>query len=626
MRRWYRAVRFVLFAVSGGMTAALTALVLVNVCLNTGLEPLINRQPERLRVTWALALMLEPGHVYVWGLNIRSQTLVDQWEITASHVTGDIDLDALWYQRFIASDVSGEGVTFRYRVRADNPPPADVPTALADAQPPIGGLKNPPDPAPEDLYPPPTHPWLVSLTDVDLHTTDVWMSEYRFDGDSVLTGSFLIEGAFVDADLSLQVGETRARRGREVVAEQILGHIDLLIDGMDRLLDRGDDTFRSVSATLALSANAHDLDFVSFYLGRFPWLSLDGSGEVALSLAFEGGALQPGSKVTADFPDLTVGFMSYDITGRGALVAAVVDHDGVPESRIGVDFREFVISRRDRIGALVTGEGFHLDATSPDVGLNMPFTHIAARLEFPESRIVDIEPYNEFLPQDIGFSILGGRGTLRGELAVSTEDNIARGDLWITGQSVQAKYEPFTLGGGLDIHAHLAEGRLDKGYYDMSGTMIDLHQMSIVDSGAPEHASRGWSASLEMPHGIAQVGAADYLDATLAMRCSDSKPFVALFVQKGQLPRWAGGLLEVDDVSGSLRLRLGLYRMRIDPAEVLGGRYQLLMRLSKTPKATVGDLYARYGKLSLGLGLHGGPAHVQVFGARAWYDRQPPLE
>ncbi len=69
-------------------------LLLSNVVLNSGLvEPLVNRKPERFTLHWGRALMLWPGHIILWDVEMGGQVRAQVWDIRAPRVSGRI---ALW--------------------------------------------------------------------------------------------------------------------------------------------------------------------------------------------------------------------------------------------------------------------------------------------------------------------------------------------------------------------------------------------------------------------------------------------------------------------------------------------------------------------------------------------------
>ena len=93
---------------------ALAALYLLgaNLFLNTRLASwVINRHPERFRVSWSSAWSAWPGGVWVRGLVLRGRSANDvAWTVAVERGHGWIDAPALLRRRFVVNGFRGEGV------------------------------------------------------------------------------------------------------------------------------------------------------------------------------------------------------------------------------------------------------------------------------------------------------------------------------------------------------------------------------------------------------------------------------------------------------------------------------------------------------------------------------------
>lgn len=69
-------------------------LLISNAVLNAGLvEPWVNRKPERFTLHWGRALMVWPGYITLWDVDMGGQVRTNAWQIHAPRVSGRI---ALW--------------------------------------------------------------------------------------------------------------------------------------------------------------------------------------------------------------------------------------------------------------------------------------------------------------------------------------------------------------------------------------------------------------------------------------------------------------------------------------------------------------------------------------------------
>lgn len=596
-----------------------------NVFINTGLHLLLNLQPERVRITWDRAWTIYPGDVEVVGLAVRVQEPVLQWMVTADHATGHVDVAALTEYRFVASHLRSEGVTFRARMRRESPRTADEP----DATPPIDGFENPSIYPPEALYGPPGRIFRIELTDLDVTGVhELWVEDFRLFGDARITGALQLHaGRWVQLDdLQLDVNGAELSLNGAPLASAVKGTVNATLTGVDPAEEGGTDILAHLDARAVLSAQGEGLQFLSYYLRKAPWLRIDGGdGPIELDVSIGAGKVLDGSRIGVNARGLRLRFLSYMVTGDGNVRVAVSPLEGVPEAQLAVEFFDYAVRRESDKSPMVKGTGLRVTANTASLNLTAPFETLDVGLELPDSEIPDLSVYNDFLPRDLGSSLVGGRGRAHGGLTASTEDGIARGDLYLRASDVRSKLGAVAVGGDVSLHAHLAEGHFETGVYVLSGTTLSLKHVNLV---APANARKGkddayaWWAEVTLPRATVSVGAPVFLDAKVTLKCRDSVPFVTLASRGVALPGWTRGLLKIKSLSGEASVLLGDDTLVV-PQLVLRGRdTELRMRVRRRREEFYGALYARYGILSLGVELLGPKARFHVFGPRRWYDRQ----
>lgn len=603
-----------------------SVLVLENVFINTGLHLLVNPQPERALITWRAAYSIWPGEVHAWGLGVRVQDAQTQWELTSEQVSGVIDLPALLEHRFAASALRGDGATFRMRMRVEVPPPSGV----SIATPAITGLENPPSPSPEAAYGPPGRLFRIELDDVVVaHLREIWVEDYRFVGDSRLSGELDLLGGewFGLPQATLEVASGDVTLASAPIASAVRGRIDAAVSGGNPADLPGLELLSAITARARLDADVEDLRFLSFYLRKAPWLTISGGkGPLSLDVSIDQGRFLDGSRLAVDARNLVARFLSYAVSGDGKVRVDVAGGTGASEGKLGVDFFDYSISKWGDDVSHVRGTGLRVTARTSSLTLSEPFESLSVTLDIPDSTIPDASVYNVYLPNDLGFSLLGGAGRAHGHLEASTEDGLARGDLYLEASSVRGRMGDVGLAGNVSVHAHLAEGNLETGTYDISGSRLKLRSVAVVDRAEERKGrddSRGWWADISLPKGRAIVGAPVFLDAHLGLSCRDSVPFVTIFSQMEPLPGWARGLLHVKRMSGEAHVLLGDDTLFVPAFTLRGGQTELRMRLRRKRLEYFGNLYARFGILSLGLELEGPKSEVHLFGALPWYQAQP---
>lgn len=656
MRPGHRLRNILLSIVVALAALPIAAWVGLLVFLNVSLPILVNQQPERIRMTYDVAWVLPSGQVEVHNLEVRQQSPNDQWLLHVDEAVGAVDLRALLDHTIHVTSANGHGVSFRWRARADAPkhladPSVSVDVAAvgqpglpgstqagfqvipdelaADWTAPIPGFTNPPQPSPEAIYPHAT-PWRVQLDGVRADTVrEIWVGDYQYSGDADVSGALTLEAhKWLEVQsVQLQLNGGTITRGAEPMLKQLRGEASVDLVGTNPEALAGRDLFGQISARLALSAEVANLAFLDFYLQSAPWLHLSGGvGELRVDVKVEDGAFQVGSTVAADVQDIVARFLSYSVVGDGKVRLGVETMDDVARTALTVDFLDYAIHHDGDAAPHVKGQGFRVSATTADRALDRPFTSLDVVLDLPEAEVPDVSVYDAYLPRDLGLRLLAGTGTVKGHLEASTGDKLCRGEIDLRAEGVRATLDDLTFSGDVAVHAVVPSGSLETGAYDISGTSVDLRQIRVISGGSNRDGkddSTGWWASIKLPGGSVAAGAPIFLDGNLDVKFRDTVPFITVFSEKQPLPGWIRGLLGVKPVSGTTRIQMGDAVLRVSRFQLFAGQFEVLLELRRRQEM-VGKLYARFGKLSLGMALTAGEKNqFQLFNARSWYDAQP---
>ncbi|HLK40105.1 MAG TPA: hypothetical protein VKU41_25290 [Polyangiaceae bacterium] len=169
--------------------AAAFYVVGMNVFLGTRLfRSAINADPDSLRVEYASARSLLPGHIHVEGLHIRGRDHHVEWILVVDRCDFRASFSELLHKRFHASDVRAEGLSMRVRRRRDTftreetaalaPVPGFVDPPLTDVGPPLAPLTD-------ENY----NLWSIRLDGVDVrHVREIWIDTLRYTGDLHVLG------------------------------------------------------------------------------------------------------------------------------------------------------------------------------------------------------------------------------------------------------------------------------------------------------------------------------------------------------------------------------------------------------------------------------------------------------
>jgi hypothetical protein len=611
-----RTFRFLAAGIALVLALPCIAWVAVNVWLNVGLLPLVNERPERLHLDYTAAWMLWPGHVIVHGVALRTQGASDQWELRARSASADVDLQALRAHEIRLTNVRGHGARFHYRKRlADG-------EVMGPFAPPIAGFDNPPTRKPELLYPPGLK-WAIALDGVEVQGVDeVWIEDYRYAGSAAVIGTAAVRAAGIDADLDLRLAGGAVFRGDTPLTEEMNGTISFELDGLAPKTAVTVATLDLFRIRADLTSKLGNFDFLDYYLGAAPWLRLDGTGKVAIAAGLYEGSLSEGSTFRIDTEDLAVSFLGYRVDGDAVISGEVAaGESGDLASHARLQYRKYAISEAGA-PALVTGDGFTVDARTPDHTLDQPFTTMALAVDIPDSAVPDFARFDGYMPVGVGFQVLGGSGTVRGHMDAQIPSSVASGDLTLEGTGIRANFDGLLLDADIGIDAHLARGQLTERRYDFAGSNLSIRRFEMVDPAVPGPKLVGdapWSAKIWAKRGLARIGADTYLDTDIAMTCTDSVPFVAIVARHKELAGWVQNLLSIHDVQGAARLSLGLDSVDVRGLEIRGGQFEVLLDWLRKRKDNHATLFARYGVLSLGVGVDGTERTIQVLNARRWH-------
>lgn len=612
------------------------------------LEKRLNRRPERLLIRFRSARTVFPGVVQFEGLEIRNQTRTVQWWVAVDRGSADIDLLRLYHREFIVSRLVGEGVAFRLRRRADTPYQKTVPRRTLE--PPIPGFANPPRPAPEALYPPgpvqrkdgkpapPRPPWRIRLAGIDLSgVREIWIEEVRFTGDARVAGAFdlFLRRRFQLEGTRVEVASGRLDLGAGGAGEPILGGMRGRVAGniaSYRPADfRGWNMLRFVSGRAEIEGRVQGLGWLNLYLKPVQWVDLQSAaGPMTADLRMKEGELLAGTYMEARPDHLALGFLDYLAEGAGRVRWELNPGDGRQKDavgRLGMTLEEFRLRRGRQGKPHVQGRDLRLEAGGsepPRLARHLLFTPQWVAIAMPQAEVPDLSYYNAYLPAQSPFGLLGGAGRISGSFRASAPSWKGSGELRLRGQGVTARFEDRRLRGDLAVHTRLREVDFQERRFDISGTQVELRGVRRLGSTSTSGAALPWWAKARLQEAVIQPGAQAYFRAGIDSTLSDPRPLLAMFIpqERKRVLRWVDNLLDVRGVAATGQVRLTQSGARLDDMKVAGGSALLLGDLRFGPGRPSGALYARYGRLDVGLDLQDGQRDWKILRPKEWFAQQ----
>lgn len=410
-------------------------------------------------------------------------------------------------------------------------------------------------------------------------------------------------------------------------AEQRLGSV--LVARVARFTRLGDaDTHQG---RLVLEGMVDRLGFLDTFLPREHGLILRGRGRLAADLHLRGEQLLAPSHLRVDADDLAVGFLDYRAEGRGELDARLEGEAARPGARLTLSLPRFTL-RREAEGERTWLAGRHLAletatptfTTDPD---QIEIEAFTTRVVLPIVEVPDLALYNRYLPETAGIELLGGRASL--EATLELEGLGARGDLVLQAFGAELRLANQRLAGDLRLEARLREGDLAGRRFDASGSLLRLDNITRRD--ADGQAEAGWWARLVLEDGRLTWAEPLEVNARLGLTMRDSGLLARLFLAGARERDWLGRLLTVRDIHGQARLTMEADGIHLNEARLEGGPLVLLADLAFRDERLDGQLYARLGRLAIGVTLQDGQRTLRFWQPRRWFEgmdrsEEPPLE
>jgi hypothetical protein len=307
--------------VAGRVVAVLAGLELAyvvgaNVLLRSNGVVALVEAANGVRLDYASAYSVVPGHVHVRRLRLRFEDYNVQFQVLVEKGTLDIGLSELAARKFHVYSLLADGVSFRMRHKShgvgDNAERfAAYPKIEGFADPPLYHGVNPPS-TPDDQY----DLWQVRIDDVVAHANELWVLEYRYTGDAEARGSFLVQPERLvrvePAALSIRSGTLQV--GQIPVARQMTGRIECSVPHLDVKNTVGVDVFHSISTKLDLNLADGDARFVNVYGAPKHQPTWSGPLSLALRAHINRGVVEQGTQLLAATPALRLQWPDVTLT------------------------------------------------------------------------------------------------------------------------------------------------------------------------------------------------------------------------------------------------------------------------------------------------------------------------
>jgi hypothetical protein len=398
---------------------------------------------------------------------------------------------------------------------------------------------------------------------------------------------------------------------------------DVAIQGTDIPLQNLGSLRQRASGQFAGQWHFDSLAWLSALLPGPKIVAFDGAGTAVADLKFRAGQLDAGSFVEVPQVAATAGALGNRFDGT-AHAKITFDTAGPGEMRphLVAEMQEFRIAPADAPDrAYVLGDDLRIEATMSGDPTSLA-DRVQARILFKDARVPDMRTYNRYLPNS-KLRFLGGSGRISGDLHFDREGNVGHGTTLLESRQVQLALADLVLQGDIVVDTRLRRTELTTHRFDASGSHVTMKDVRVTH-GADVLGSDWWG-KVALDQMNLDWDRPATVDGKFKVQCKDAGVLLALYAQRKHLPNWVGKIVDAGEVKAEGRVRMQRGTLLLDPFGASNDRFDVLARLQLQEKQARGDLFARWGGMSVGVELDGGQRQVHLVSARKWYDARPSL-
>jgi hypothetical protein len=614
MRRLLRVLRVILLVVLAAeafyLVAANAALLLV--------PGLVNRTPERLLIHFQ-AFSPFPGCVLVKDFSIRAQDRFAQWQLGVGRAFLWMDPRDLKESVFHVRKVSASEVSFQLRrkLRA-----SEVTPELVKLQPRIEGL-GPVGLRQDRDYPnipPPPHTWTIRMDDVDAKAKELWLDTVRYEGPLHADGAWSLhldrEAWIGPAQVELEGGTVS--RGQLALASDVRGRVDARVDAFPVRGIPGDKILDYLDLRTHVSAQLTDVGGMARMLGASKALGISGEpARVTLDGGLANALLDPGTKLTAEIPRARMKVGGLTASGAATAVARV---SGRGRGAISIEVKgdDLTLTKPSTGERYVRGGKLELSTRIAGRSLRALKAPAKASLSLSGAEVPHLAALNDVIPSPLQLQVLGGQGTVAGNLDIDLARGVGSGGLKLAMRQAALRQAGDSVLGDIDVELKASGVRPDLRKVTLSGSRVALRQMEVTS--APEAGP--WSGEVNIPEATLDLNRREALRAKIDVRFQDARPLFRALLARTPTPKWAAKLLAPSRVRGSAELGFGKGLVRVEDLDAQIGRAHVMGVARLTQQSRDGAARINSGFLSAGVELRNGRRSVKLLPSRGWFERE----
>ncbi len=368
-----------------------------------------------------------------------------------------------------------------------------------------------------------------------------------------------------------------------------------------------------------LEAGVSDLGWLGLFLQGDLNTRVVGQGNVQGQLRLAGGLPAAGTDVVVSSSDLGFDFLDYQARGEGRVELQARAGDGAPHWDIDIELQDGRLRRLGDQGDTLHDVKLGARAQVDHVGLQRPpesvkqNRNMSLQLYIERARLQDMSVFNRYIPKETQLRFTGGGADI--EADVQLRQDSAHGWLRLDADAIQASLDQQQLQGDVLADVKLVGGTPTQMQFDISSSRLLLDNVQVLGK-KQQFSNQAWSAELQLERALTRWRLPLSLEAEATLRVSDSRPFVAMFNNRGWRPKFLSRMLTVEDIVGQIVLNLADDQLQIPLAQVSSDHIEAAARGSFGAGQRRGMMYLRYKKQDAVLKIDGEQRNVDVLRAR----------
>ena len=605
MKKWGLRLAWALASLE--LLYILATILLLN--LPSGVRSVLEKDAA-FQARYAFAFSLFPGRIQIWDLRMHVQTPTEKMVFYSSRLGFTVDLPALARHHFRASTVHLRDLRFHMRI------------VTGKARKNVAAVNHPPLPRFPKLETggTPGPVWRISLNDVFIsQAQEIWVNEYRFEGDSSLRGvlDMQTQGASLSLpDTRWQIRSGSIHRGTETLVQNWRGDTVFVLAPFEPKTLKGNSFMRFADATIQNQAEIGSLEFLNYYTRHMPSIAFArGRGRLESKLVIKAGVLQSTSTLGVDASELEMRFWKQTLTGEGQIKGYFADGKPVLDGTVRTYNLRF---SKEKEG--IEGRDLRLTLKSRRLDFAEHLEPVYAHLRVPPAILKDLASLNSFLPRASAVHLVKGSAEFEADLyANSAKGHSDRGTIRVEADKATLSVKGKELTGSLALDTRIAQSKIDHGLLQVSGTRLELKRVAF-------DTTKDWWLRVNLDRANWDMKSGINIKADVRIRARDLRPVVDLYLlaKNDPVPGFIRGLLDFNDFSARTRIAVDDNYLLVTGFRAESDTSRLVGRFEEKEGVREGRLLLEVGPLAAGLDIQGGAVSLKLNDAYAWF-ATPPL-